>query len=132
VVLSTRITRQPAGPGNPCDEPAQGPARGPAQRPALGAAAGGQIKGKLHGQLWDQFKGWPWDEFWCQFEGELRIQLGDQFSERDEDHDWDEDEGRDGAEHLQSVFPWNDAYVLAFDGCVLPIAGRSADFVSAR
>ena len=86
----------------------------------------GQIKGKLHGQLWDQLKGQPWEEFWDQFGGELRIQMGDQFSGRDED------EGQGGAEHLYSVFPWNDAYALAFDGCVLPIAGRPADFVSAR
>ena len=87
----------------------------------------GQIKGKLHGQLWDQLTGRPWDEFWDQFGGELRIQLGDQFSEHDEDRDWDEDESQDGPEHLHSVFPWNDAYALAFEGCVLPIAGRQVD-----
>lgn len=89
----------------------------------------GQIKGKLNSQLWDQLKGQLWDEFWDQFGGQLRIQLGEQFSGRgeDEDRDWDEDEGQDGAEHLYSVFPWNDAYALAFDGCVLPIAGRPVD-----
>jgi hypothetical protein len=87
----------------------------------------GQIKGKLHGQLWDQLKGRPWDEFWDQFGGELRIQLGDQHGSHDEDQGWDEIESRDEAQHLYSVFPWNDAYGLAFDGCVLPIAGRPVD-----
>jgi hypothetical protein len=87
----------------------------------------GQIKGKLHGQLWDQLNGQPWDEFWDQFGGPLRIQLGDHFGEQDKDRDWDGGEGQDGAEDLCSVFPWNDAYALAFDTCVLPIAGRPAD-----
>jgi hypothetical protein len=86
----------------------------------------GQIKGKLHGQLWDQLRGRPWDEFWDQFGGELRIQLSDQHGSQDEDQGRDEIESRDGAE-LCSVFPWNDAYAIAFDGCVLPIAGRPAD-----
>lgn len=83
----------------------------------------GQIRGRLHGQLWDQLEGHLWDEFWDQFGGELRVQLGDPFGAPDED----EDENQDGAEHLYSVFPWNDAYALAFDACVLPIAGRPAD-----
>lgn len=91
----------------------------------------GQIKGKLHDQLWDQLTGRPWDEFWDQFGGELRIQLGGQFSEQDEDRDWDwdwdGDESQGGTEHLHSVSPWNDAYALAFEGCVLPIAGRPVD-----
>jgi hypothetical protein len=87
----------------------------------------GQIKGKLHGQLWDQLRGRPWDEFWDQFGGELKIQLGDQHGSQGEVQDRDEIESRDRAEHLYSVFPWNDAYALAFDGCVLPIAGRPAD-----
>jgi Domain of unknown function (DUF6745) len=87
----------------------------------------GQIKGKLHGQLWDRLKGQAWDEFWDQSGGQLRIRLEDHFSEQDEDHEWDEGEGQDGAGHLCSVFPWNDAYTLAFDGCVLPIAGQPAD-----
>jgi hypothetical protein len=86
-----------------------------------------QIKGRLHGQLWDQLEGHLWDEFWDQFGGQLRIQLRDQFTAQDEERDWGEDEGRDEAEHLYSVFPWNDAYALAFGGCVLPIAGRPAD-----
>jgi hypothetical protein len=82
----------------------------------------GQIKGKLHDQLWDQLKGQSWDELWDQFGGELGIQLGDrQLNEQDEDQGWD------GADHLHSVFPWNDAYALAFDGCVLPIAGLPVD-----
>jgi hypothetical protein len=89
----------------------------------------GQIKGRLHDQLWDQLSGRPWDEFWDQFGGELRIQLGARRRSQDEDWDWDWDEidGWDGAEHLRSFFSWNDAYALAFDGCVLPIAGRPAD-----
>ena len=87
----------------------------------------GQIKGRLHGQLWDQLTGRRWDEFWDQFGGELRIRLGYQFSEQDEDRRWYEDESQDGPEHLHSVFPWNDAYALAFEGCVLPIAGQQAD-----
>jgi hypothetical protein len=87
----------------------------------------GQIKGKLHDQLWDQLGGGLWDEFWDQFGGELRIQLGARRSERDEDWDWDQTDGWEGAEHLHSVFPWNDAYALAFDGCVQPIDGRPAD-----
>jgi hypothetical protein len=87
----------------------------------------GQIKGKLHGQLWNQLRDPPWDEFWDQCGGELRIQLGDQHSSRDEDQDWDETDSWVGHERLGSVFPWNDAYALAFDGCVLPIAGWPAD-----
>jgi hypothetical protein len=87
----------------------------------------GQIKGNLHSQLWDQLKGRPWDGFWDQFGGELKIQLGDQLSQQDENRDWDEAERQDRAERLHSVFPWNDARTLAFDGCVLPIAGRPAD-----
>jgi hypothetical protein len=87
----------------------------------------GQIKGKLRGQLWDHLKGQAWDEFWDQFGGQLRIQLGDHFSEQDKKQDWDEGEGQDGAEHLHSFFPWNDAYTLAFDDCVLRIAGRPGD-----
>jgi hypothetical protein len=84
----------------------------------------GQIKGKLDGQLWDQLNGRSWDEFWDQFGGQLRIELGDHFGEQDKDHDRGEGEGQDGAEDLCSVFPWNEAYALAFDTCVLPIAGR--------
>jgi hypothetical protein len=87
----------------------------------------GQIKGRLHDQLWDQLSGRSWDEFWDQFGGELRIQLGARRGERDVDWEWDETDGWDGAEHLHSVFPWNDAHALAFDGCVLPIDGRLAD-----
>jgi hypothetical protein len=87
----------------------------------------GQIKGKLHGQLWDLLSGRPWDEFWDQSGGELRIQLGDRRSPQDEDQDQDDTGSRDVAEHLYSVFPWNDAFALAFDGCLLPIAGRPAD-----
>jgi hypothetical protein len=87
----------------------------------------GQIKGRLHGQLWDQLNSGPWDEFWDQFGGDLRIQLGEQRSSQSEDQDWDETETWDGAEHLHSVFPWNDANALAFDGCVIPIVGRPAD-----
>jgi hypothetical protein len=87
----------------------------------------GQVKGKLHGQLWDQLRGRPWDEFWDQFGGELRIRLGDRHGSQDEDQDRDETGSRDEAEHLYSVFPWNDAHAIAFDGCVLPIVGRPAD-----
>ena len=87
----------------------------------------GQIKGKLHGQLWDLLSGRPWDEFWDQSGGELRIRLGDRPSPPDGDDDQDDTGSRDVAEHLSSVFPWNDAYALAFDGCLLPIAGRPAD-----
>jgi len=87
----------------------------------------GQVKGKLHGQLWDQLRGRAWDELWDQFGGDLKIQLGDHRSSHDEDQDWDEAQSWDGAGHLHSVFPWNDAYGLAFDGCALPIVGRPAD-----
>jgi len=82
----------------------------------------GQLRGRLggrQGELW----GRPWDQFWDQFGGQFGIQLGDQFDDQDrdegEDQDWD---GR-----LYSVFPWNDAYALAFYGCALPIAGQQAD-----
>jgi hypothetical protein len=87
----------------------------------------GQVKGKLHGQLWDQLRGRAWDELWDQFGGDLKIQLGDHRSYPDEDQDWGETQSWAGAGHLHSVFPWNDAYGLAFDGCALPIAGRPAD-----
>jgi hypothetical protein len=87
----------------------------------------GQIKGKLHDQLWDQLSGGPWDEFWDQFGGELRIQLGARRGPQDDDWDWPEIDGWDEAGHQHSVFPWNDADALAFDDCVLPIAGRPAD-----
>ena len=87
----------------------------------------GQIKGKLHSQLWDQLEGRPWGEFWDQCGGDLRIQLGDQLSGQDEDQDWDDDESLGGAGFLRSVFPWNDAFALAFDSCALPIAGQPAD-----
>jgi hypothetical protein len=87
----------------------------------------GQVKGKLHDQLWGQLDGRPWDEFWGQFGGKLRIRLGSRLASRDEDWGWDETDGWDGAEHLHSVFPWNDAHALAFDGCVLSILGRPAD-----
>jgi hypothetical protein len=87
----------------------------------------GQVKGKLHGQLWDQLRGRAWDELWDQFGGDLKIQLGDHRSHPDEDQDWGETQSWAGAGHLHSVFPWNDAYGLAFDGCALPIAGRPAD-----
>jgi hypothetical protein len=55
--------------------------------------------------------------------GQFGIQLGDQFG--DQDRDDEEDQDWDG--RLYSVFPWNDAYALAFYGCALPIAGRPAD-----
>jgi hypothetical protein len=83
----------------------------------------GQIRGQLHGQLWDQLQGQLWDQFWDQFGGRLRIQLGSQFS----DQGRDEEGGQGWDEHLYSVFPWNDAYTLAFYGCALPIADRPAD-----
>ena len=83
----------------------------------------GQIKGQLQGQLWDQLQGQLWDHFWDQFGGRLRLQFGDQFS----DQDRDEEEVREWDEPPYSVFPWNDAYLLAFYGCALPIAGRPAD-----
>jgi hypothetical protein len=86
-----------------------------------------QIKGRLHGQLWDQLKSGPWDEFWDQFGGDLRIQLDELRSSQGEDQDWDETETWDGAGHFHSVFPWNDASALAFDGCALPIVGRPVD-----
>ena len=79
----------------------------------------GQIRGQLQGQLWDQLQGQLWDQFWDQFGGQFRVQLRDQFSDQDEDEGWDE--------HLYSVFPWNDAYALAFYRCALAIAGRPAD-----
>ncbi|HEV2376511.1 MAG TPA: hypothetical protein VGS19_30600 [Streptosporangiaceae bacterium] len=85
----------------------------------------GQIRGQLQGQLWDQLKGQLWDQFWDQLGGQSRIQLGDEFDEfdgQDEDRDWD-----DWDEHLFSLFPWKDAYALAFYGCALTIAGRPAD-----
>jgi hypothetical protein len=90
-----------------------------------------QIKGKLHDQLWDQLEGGLWDEFWDQFGDEVRIKLGARRSELDEDWndhwEWDQNDGWEDADHLRSVFPWNDAYTLAFDGCALPIDGRPAD-----
>ena len=78
----------------------------------------GQIRGQLHGQLWDQLQGQLWDQFWDQFGGQLRIQRGGQFSDQGR-----EEEGQGWDEHLHSVFPWNDAYALAFYECALPIAG---------
>jgi hypothetical protein len=94
---------------------------------ALWGQLRGQIKGRLDGQLWDQLKSGPWDEFWGQFGGDLRIQLGARRSSRDEDQAWNEAETWGWGELLHSVFPWNDASALAFDGCVLPIAGCPAD-----
>jgi hypothetical protein len=87
----------------------------------------GQVKGNLDGQLWDQLKGREWDALWDQFAGDLKIQLGDHRSSHDEDQDRDEAEAWGEPGHLHSVFPWNDAYGLAFDGCALPITGRLAD-----
>jgi len=55
------------------------------------------------------------------------VRACDHRSSHDEDQDWDEAQSWDGAGHLHSVFPWNDAYGLAFDGCALPIVGRPAD-----
>lgn len=90
----------------------------------------GQIKGRLHDQLWDQLDDGLWDQFWDQFGGELRIEMGARRSMQDEewarDWEWEREQtgGWEGAEHLHSVFPWNDAYALAFDGCVLAIDGQ--------
>ena len=86
-----------------------------------------QIKGRLHGQLWDQLKSGPWEEFWDQFGRDLRIQLGEPPSSQGEDQDWDETEIWEAAGHLHSIFPWNDASALAFDGCALRIVGRPVD-----
>jgi hypothetical protein len=86
----------------------------------------GQLQGQLRGRLWDrqgELWGRFWDRFWDQFGGQFGIQLGDQFG--DQDRDDEEDQDWDG--RLYSVFPWNDAYALAFYGCALPIAGRPAD-----
>jgi hypothetical protein len=93
----------------------------------------GQIRGQLQGQLWDQLQGPLWDQFWDQFGSQFRIQFADHFShhgrDEDEDHDWDEDVDRDQAWDwdLGSVFPWKDAYRLAFYRCAVPFADRSAD-----
>ena len=114
---------------DPLSSQLEGQLSGPVQGQLSGQLWGqlrGQIKGRLDGQLWDQLTGQPWDEFWDQFGGQLMIQLGDHFGVQDKDRDWD-GEGKDGAEDLCSVFPWNDAHALAFDTCVLPIAGRPAD-----
>jgi hypothetical protein len=84
----------------------------------------GQVKGKqIPGQFWEL------DELWDQCGGDLRIELGDHRGSHDSDLEWDEgrDWGGAGAGHLHSVFPWNDAYELAFDGCALSIAGRPGD-----
>jgi hypothetical protein len=86
----------------------------------------GQLRGQLRGQLWGrqgELWGRLWDQFWDQFGGQFGIQLGDQFD--DQDRDEGEDQDWDGL--LYSVFPWNDAYALAFYGCALLIAGRPAD-----
>ena len=120
---------------------------------ALEEQFSGLLRGPQSSQLWDQLRGqvrgkffgqlWALDELRDQCGGDLKIRLGAHGSWRGEDEDWDEDwdEERDredqwswnGARswdrpgHLHSVFPWSDAYGLAFDGCALPIAGRSAD-----
>jgi len=57
----------------------------------------------------------------------FRTRESDHRSPHDEDQDWDEAEAWGEPGHLHSVFPWNHAYGLAFDGCALPIAGRPAD-----
>ena len=82
----------------------------------------GQITGRLYDQLWD-----PEEEFWEQYGGDLRIQLGEPRGRPDDDEDWDETRGWLGPEHLHSIFPWNDASALAFDACLLAIAGHPAD-----
>jgi len=86
----------------------------------------GQLRGQLQGQLWGrqgELWGQLWDQFWDQFGGQFGIQLGDQF----DDQDRDDGENQDWDGRLYSVFPWNDAYALAFYGCALPIAGRPPD-----
>ena len=93
-----------------------------------------QLRGQLRGQLWGrqgELWGRVWDLFWDQFGGQFGIQLGDQAGDQDrdggQDQDRDDGEDQDWDGRLYSVFPWNDAYALAFYGCALLIAGRPAD-----
>ena len=113
------------------DQLTRGPLQGQLNSQLWGQLRG-QIKGKLPNQLWDQLSGGPWDEFWDQFGASSESSWVRGGVRRTTTGDSAEIDGWDGAGHLHSVFPWNDADALAFDDCVLPIANRQADPSSRR